>query len=277
MAKLGDMVYQDLVARGRKEATAQQWRALADKFGDCCGVKDAYDRTDVVKFLAQLRREGHKQSSINVMIRPIKLLAQIQKWPDGFPRLAMPKVRVSDVERPFLNHDEVCEMIRRAKVFCNEGELAYLALSTTYGLRRVELASLEVGDGMVTVDTVKGGVVTTHIIPDQIKPYIGGYHHTDTRYMSLIFQRICRKVGMDFEGKGFGWHAIRRSLATELLVQEVSALNIIRFMRWSDSLARGEFGMLVIYAKRNQAKIDRAIFEVHPFLPVWAGKGRWSK
>ncbi|MBA7571075.1 hypothetical protein ES708_12831 [subsurface metagenome] len=272
MAKLGDMVYEDLVARGRKKATAQQWRALADKFGNYCGVKDEYDRYDVIKFLAQLRGEGHKQSTIEVELRPIKLLAQIQKWPDGFPRLAMPKVRAGDVERPFLNHDEVCEMIRCAKVLCNKRELAYLALSTTYGLRRAELAGLEVGDGVVTVDTVKGGVVTTHIIPDQIKPYIGGYDHSDIRYTSVIFQRICEKVGMDeLNGKAYGWHAIRRALATELMEgkMRMSVLNIIRFMRWSDNLLRGEFGMLVIYAQRDQAKIDRAIFEVHPFLDSW--------
>jgi len=272
VGKLGALVYDDLVARGRKEATARQWRALADKFGNCCDVKDEYGRADVVKFLAQLRKEGHKQSSINVMIRAIKLLAQVQKWPDGFPRLAMPKVREGDVERPCLKHDEVCEMIRRAKVFCNKRELAYLAFSTTYGLRRAELASLEVGDGVVTVDTVKDGVVTTHIIPGQIKPYIGGYENVGIRHMTLKFQQICERVGMDLSGRAYGWHAIRRALATELMESEMrmSVLNIVRFMRWSDDAIRGKFGMLVIYAQRNQELIDRSVFEVHPFLPVWS-------
>ena len=49
-----------------------------------------------------------------------------------------------------------------------------------------------------------------------------------------------------------------------------SALNIVRFMRWSDAGVKGEFGMLVIYAKREQDKIDKGIFEVHPFLPIWS-------
>jgi integrase len=271
VSKLGGLVYKDLMARGRKEATARQWRDFADKFASCCGVKKVYGREDVIEFLAQLRREGYKQSSIDVMIRPVRLLAQIQRWPGGFPRLAMSKVRVGDVERPFLNHDEVCEMIRRAKMFCNRRELAYLALSTTYGLRRAELASLEICDGEVTVDTVKGGVVTTHIIPDEIKPYIGGYRCADIRYVSLMFRRICEKVGYDFEGRNYGWHAIRRALATELVEVEMrmSVLNIIRFMRWSDDAVRGEFGMLVVYAQRDQAKIDRSIFKVHPFLGSW--------
>lgn len=272
MSRLGNLVYEDLIARGRKEATARQWRAMVVRFEGWCGIKDSYGRSDVIKYLAELRKLGYKQSTLGVMIRPIKLLAQIQKWPDGFPRLAMPKVRSSDVKRPFLNHDEVCEMIRRAKVFCNRRELAYLALSTTYGLRRAELATLEINDGEVTVDTVKGGVVTTHVIPDQIKPYVGGYRCADVRYVALIFRRICEKVGLgEFYGRGYGWHAIRRALATELMEVEmrVSILNIVRFMRWSDDALRGEFGMLVVYAQRDQAKIDRSIFEIHPFLDSW--------
>ena len=48
-----------------------------------------------------------------------------------------------------------------------------------------------------------------------------------------------------------------------------SALNIVRFMRWSDTSVKAEFGML-IYARCEQDKIDRSIFEVHPFLSAWS-------
>ena len=59
-------------------------------------------------------------------------------------------------------------------------------------------------------------------------------------------------------------------MATELAMCDVSALNIVRFMRWSDAGVKGEFGMLAIYAKREQDKIDKSIFEIHPFLPAWS-------
>lgn len=49
-----------------------------------------------------------------------------------------------------------------------------------------------------------------------------------------------------------------------------SALNIVRFMRWSDGSLKGEFGMLAIYARCEQDKIDKSIFEVHPFLSAWS-------
>lgn len=268
MSELGALVYEDLIARGRRLSTAKQWRALAEKFEGCCGVKAVYERSDVIKFLAMLRSEGHKQSSINTMIRPIKLLAEVQMW--QFPRLAMKKVRESDINRPVFSFAEVNELIRRGREVLSARELADLALSTTYGLRREELTSLDVGDGVVTVNTVKDGPVTTHLIPDEIKGYVEGYEPIgDVRYLSLVFQRIVDKVGMDLNGKAYGWHAIRRALVTELVLRDVSLLHIIRFMRWSIGVFRGEFGMIEVYAVRDQEKIDKAIFRVHPFLKFW--------
>jgi hypothetical protein len=44
-------------------------------------------------------------------------------------------------------------------------------------------------------------------------------------------------------------------------------------MRWSDGTVKGEFGMLAIYGKRNQEEVDRSIFRVHPFLPIWSEGG----
>jgi len=148
--------------------------------------------------------------------------------------------------------------------------LSLLAAASVYGLRREEVGTLEVSDGHVKVHTAKDGEVAFQIIPDAIKDYMKGYRGCkDVRYMTKVFQRIMRKVGLEVD-RGYGWHSIRRALATELAMRNVSALNIIRFMRWSDAGVKGEFGMLAIYAKREQDKIDRSVFEVHPFLPAWS-------
>jgi hypothetical protein len=163
MENVAEKVYMDLVARGKDIETARCWRRLAMKFEACCGSKGKYDRDDVIRYLCYLREQGYRQSSIDVMVRPLKLLAQIQGW--SFPRLAMPKVRDGDVRRPMFSYEEVCQMIRRGKEVLSERELAYLALSTTYGLRREELSSLGRIDGKVTVETVKGGAVTTQSGP----------------------------------------------------------------------------------------------------------------
>jgi len=223
-----------------------------------------------VKFVAELRQEGMKQSSINSRLKALRLLCQIQNWDSGFPRLAMPKVKDSDVSRPVFTADEVVHIISKAKEVCNERELAFLTAASVYGLRREEIGTLEVNDGVVKVDTAKGGEATFQIIPDEIKDYMKGYRACrDVRYMTRVFQRIMSKVGLEVN-RGYGWHSIRRALATELVLRDVSVLNILRFMRWSDGSMKSEFGMPVIYAKRDQDKIDKSIFKVHPFLSAWS-------
>jgi integrase len=264
-----ELVYYDLIARGKQVETAKRWRALVQKFEACCGIKDSYDRADVVKFVAELRQEGMKQNSINARLKALRLLCQIQNWDGGFPRLAMPKVKNSEVSRPAFTVEEVSHMMRKAKEICSERELAFLAAASVYGLRREEIGTLEVSDGVVKVNGAKGGEVTFQIIPDAIKDYMKGYRACkDVRYMTRVFQSIMKKVGLEVN-KGYGWHSIRRALATELVLRDVSALNILRFIRWSDGSVKGEFGMLVIYAKHEQDKIDKSIFEVHPFLSAW--------
>ena len=180
--------------------------------------------------------------------------------------MSMPKVKDSEVSRPVFTVDEVVHMITRAKEVCSERELAFLAAASVYGLRREEIGTLEVRDGVVRVNGAKGGEVTFQIIPNEIKDYIKGYRACKgVRYMSRVFKRIMSKVGLEVS-RGYGWHSIRRALATELLIRDVSALNIVRFMRWCDANVKSEFGMLAIYAQGNQADIDKCIFQVHPFL-----------
>jgi hypothetical protein len=264
------LVYHDLIARGRKVETARRWRSLVQKFEACCGIKDSYHRADVVKFVAELRQQGMKQSSINSRLKALGLLCQIQNWDGGFPRLAMPKVKDSEVSRPVFTADEVVHIISRAKEVCSERELSFLAAASVYGLRREEIGTLEVCDGVVKINTAKGGEVTFQIIPDAIKEYMKGYRGCkDMRYMTRVFKRIVSKIGLEVN-RGYGWHSIRRALATELALRNISAINILRFMRWSDAGVKGEFGMLTIYAKREQAKIDKSIFKVHPFLSAWS-------
>jgi hypothetical protein len=271
MGSVAEKVYMDLVGRGKDIETARAWRRFTGKFEVCCGAKGRYDRDDVIRYLCCLREQGYRQSSIDVMLRAVKLLAQIQGWP--FPKLSMLRVRDKDVRRPTFSSEEICQMIRRGKEVLSEREVAYLALSTTYGLRREELSNLGRIDGKVTVDTVKGGPVVCHAVPGEIKPYLAAYERSGVRYMSFVFRRMVEKLDMSLPDENYGWHAIRRGLATELLYRDVSLINVVRFMRWSDTTVKGEFGMLAIYGKRNQEEVDRSVFRVHPFLPIWSEGG----
>lgn len=270
MLSNADRVYEDLVARGRRETTARRWAAIVGRFEGCCGVKDDYSRGDVVRFLVRLRADGLSQNSIKTLIQPIRLLSHVQGWKDGFPKLTMPRVRSSEVRRPVFSKDQMGFLIVRAKEVCSGRELAFLAMASTYGLRREEIGTLRVGDGVVTVNTVKGGEVTSHLIPDEVRELARDYRGcNDVRYLTRVFQKIVGKAGLEVNGGRHGWHSIRRALASELLMRDVSLLNVVRFMRWSDGGLKGEFGMLAIYDRRDQAQVDKAIFEVHPFLSFW--------
>lgn len=265
-----ELVYRDLVARGKQEFTARCWRSHVRRFEGCCGVRSSYRRDDVVKFMAMLRGEGMKQNSINTVLRPIKLLCELQLWEGGFPRLSMPRVRRCDISRPRLSVDEVGKIVSKAKEVCSGRELAYLAAATIYGLRREELGSLVFYDGVVRIETVKGGEVAIQLVPAEIKGFVKGYYGcNDMKYLTRVFQRIVELVGVELPG-GYGWHSIRRALASELLEVDASLLNILRFMRWSEGSLMREFGMLAIYAERKQSVVDEAILKVHPFVGFWS-------
>ena len=275
---LRELIYNDLMARGKTEAVAKEWAAVVAEFEQVCGDKDSYTRTDVTAFLAHLRKRGLLQTTIEKDLKAIKLLAEIQpgRWPNGFPKLSLRRVSSDEVRRTILSKATIGSMITLGKQgLLNDTEVCYLALATTYGLRRVEMKRLDPSsfpnEHHLTVDTAKGGSKTAHIIPPQIAPYLGSFRHFEADSLTHMFHRIAGKCGLD-TGVGYGWHSIRRSLATELILSEASSLNVLRFMRWSDASTRGEFGMLVIYARKDQERIDEEIFKIHPFLPFWGAK-----
>ncbi|MBA7644067.1 hypothetical protein ES703_51804 [subsurface metagenome] len=271
---LKELIYNDIMARGKTEAVAREWGAVAAEFEQICGFKQSYSRADVTAFLTHLRKRGLLQSTIDKDLKAIKLLAVIQGW--AFPKLSLRRVSPDEIRRTILSKDTIGGMITLAKQgLLNDTEVCYLALATTYGLRRVEMVRLKPSsfpnEHHLIVDTAKGGSKTTHIIPPQIVPYLGSFRHFEADSLTHMFHRVAGKCGLD-TGAGYGWHSIRRSLATELILSEASSLNVLRFMRWSDASTRGEFGMLVIYAKKDQERIDQEIFRIHPFLPFWGAK-----
>jgi len=268
---LRELVYSELMALGKTEAVAKEWGAVAAEFEQVCGEKKSYTRADLIAFLAHLRKRGLLQSTIDKDLKAIKLLAQIQGW--EFPKLSLRRVSPDEIRRTILSKEAIGSLITLGtQGLLSDTELCYLALATTYGLRRVEMVRLKPSsfpnEHHLIVDTAKGGSKTTHLLPPQIVPYLASFRHYEADTLTHMFHRIAQKAGIS-TGAGYGWHSIRRSLATELTLSEASALNVLRFMRWSDASTRGEFGMLVIYAKKDQERIDEEIFKIHPFLGYW--------
>ncbi len=297
---LREIIYNDLAARGKTDAIAKEWGAVAAEFERVCGEKKRYTRTDVTAFLAHLRKRGLLQNTIDKDLKAIKLLSEIQHWGEGpqgsdFPKLSLKRVSPDEIRRTILSKETIGSMITLGKQgILKNNELCFLALSTTYGLRRVEMVRLQPlsftwkiiqvprgnGEGFdeypgtIIIHTAKGGSKTIQLIPPEIAPYLTSFKHREADSLTHMFHRIAEKCGVN-TASGYGYHSIRRSLATEMILSEASALNVLRFMRWSDASTRGEFGMLAIYAKKDQQRIDRDIFRLHPFLRYW-GEGDCS-
>ena len=269
---LKELVYNELMGLGKTAAVAKEWGAVAAEFEQVCGYKESYTRADVMAFLTHLRKRELQQSTINKDLKAIKVVARVQGW--QFPKLPLRRVNPDEIRRTILTKETIGSVITLGRQgLLSDTELCYLALATTYGLRRIEMVRLRPSSfspGTIMIHTAKGGSKTTHLVPPQIAPYLESFKRYRADSLTHMFHRIATKAGVD-TGSGYGWHSIRRALATELILSDASALNVLRFMRWSDASARGEFGMLAIYAKKDQERIDQEIFKIHPFLHYWGG------
>jgi len=267
---LRELVYNELMGLGKTEAVAKEWGAVAAEFEQVCGYKETYARADVIAFLTHLRKRKLQQTTIEKDLKAIKVIARAQGW--DFPNLPLRKISPDEIKRTIFSADAIASLIMMGRKLLPQTEICYLALSTVYGLRRVEMTTLNRAsfpNGChLTVHTAHGGRETTHLIPPEIAPYLESITSYQPDTLTHIFHRIAIATGLKATG-GYGWHSIRRSLATELALSEASSINVMRFMRWTEASIKREFGMLPIYAQKDQGRIDQEIFKIHPFLPYW--------
>lgn len=92
--------------------------------------------------------------------------------------------------------------------------------------------------------------------------------------------KIEQSTGYREEGPGpYGWHSVRRRLVTSLGMIEdddgelvFKESEIRRFMRWSDpdrSMYSEYFTPPPEWQRERDLRLDRKIFEHHPFLSAW--------
>lgn len=172
--------------------------------------------------------------------------------------------------QPTIRQDEMPTLITAIKESGNPNERGALALSTTYGIRRVEIwraseNDLNHEDKTITIHTAKKGRVRTHIIPDEILDHISGYDFTpkSDQWYADLFWGMIKKARLDLP-KGYGFHSIRRALYTGL-TGKVDFLFRHEFLRWR---IRG-INIAMIYDQNAPAQIDQIVFKVHPFLGAW--------
>ncbi len=172
-----------------------------------------------------------------------------------------------------LSPDEVARLIAFTRRQGSKAEKFHLAMSTVYGLRRVELSRLShesFEDGTVKIATAKHGTPRKHLIPEEIKPVVRdalqshalGYSISS---LTAMFRKLYDKAGLKRNGK-LGWHSIRRSLDTQLLDAGLNYYSVRDFLRWKASPS----DMPSLYHHSDPAAVDREVFEAHPFIACWS-------
>lgn len=277
---------------GSKGKTRSLYLRYAEDFLDYAG--NSFDREIIDKYLDHLRRK-HKYSdgSVNFVFRVIRTLFNRSEvalrqegieWP--FRRGESPQIREDNIKAPALDPNLIIEMIQATKSGGAPDEIAFLALSTTYGLRKVEMVELsesdvKLKDRAIHIATAKHGRERTHLIPESIVPYLAQYDFNDTISefgIFVLWYRLEYKIGLTHTEQ-VGFHSVRRTLNT-LLHDKLPELTVMSFMRWKQRTsshmpfrysAQSFVGREGISTKviGEALDVDSKVFAVHPFIKYW--------
>ena len=257
-------------------ASSRQTKAVmiyhARKYLEFADGDDPFTRTTVLRYMKHLFDQKYAPNTIRTAGNSIhRLFATAEvKFPLGKKWLP----DVTNVDRPSSSEGEIRQMImtRLAPV-----ESAFLALSTTYGLRREELRRIRKEDidyegGTIFIRTCKHGDPRTHILAKQIVPVLKKHSFTkeyDPNTLSQIWHSIEQESGLKHKYSS-GWHSIRRYLDTTLL-EKAGLENTLVFLRWKTQTSSY---MPFHYIEKQSQKVDEEVFKVHPVLPIWEERRR---
>lgn len=265
---------------GAKEDTPQKYHlALGNVYRSIPDLE--FSRPNIEKFIADLRRKGYKSSVVRFHYFFLRSLVENVldgNWPFK-PREAPPEPTPEELFQPIFSKERIKEMIVCAKRgSLDPPDITRFAVSTVYGGRRIELAGL--GEGsfdkerkLVRIETRKRGEPRTHIMPDEIIPYVHpeGLEPISKKKMSDAFEQIEEILGFEHQ-KGYGWHSIRRRIITYFDDRDVSEKLVHTFLRWKRMRTIRDRYVVRdrMETDKELAKVDMKIFEIHPFLPAWA-------
>jgi len=269
---------------GSTGKTRRLYLRFASNFLEYAGGE--FDREKIDKYLARLRKHKYSDGSVNLIFRTIRTLfsRNNMEWP--YNRGESPLIREDKIQAPALDPDIIGEMIQAVKSKGELDEKAFLAISTTYATRRIEMIGLvmddvRIKDKTIHITTAKHGRERTHMLPEEILPYLEGFDFdvgTSDSEIFALWYRLEYRIGLDHTNQ-VGWHSVRRTLNT-LLLDNLPEATVMSFMRWKQRTSShmpyrysaqrfvGREGMSTKVV--GEAKdVDSKVFAVHPFLKYW--------
>jgi hypothetical protein len=272
---------------GSNTRTTKQFSSIISQFYTSSGGD--FTRRAVVNYITKMAQKGYAPGTNRLHFRVLKRGFEIAgkidpsiEWP--FSKRAPVEIDTALADIPWqeskiaFSAEDIKQLIDAAK----EGKLsgvanALVALSTTYGLRRIEMAdldsdSLNLKTKRLRVLTKHGSRLREHIIPSEIVEYLKDYRPLRSEFkLSEIFHDIEKASGLP-ERYGTGWHCIRRGLVNNLVKvkldvpEQQALLYIYDYLRWKKSMT---FGMLGTYFTEDFKVVDEAILKAHPFIGYW--------
>lgn len=273
--------YEKGLSRGRNYSTYIGYAADFIRYSE-----GNLDRETVLRYVRKLEAKGYTAGTINLIFRTIHTVFSRNKidWP--FRRGEAPQIREDQVNAPALMPDLVGEMIVKTREKHDPLECCFLALSTTYGLRREEMVNLtaedvNTRDHTIHIATLKHGRDRTHVIPELIVPYLQSHDFSQAISMFTIFAlwyRIEQNVGFRHLNQ-VGWHSIRRTLST-MLSKQLSQNTVDSFLRHKQRTSTNmafRYSAIQFVGKEGTTTevvgeaftVDQDVFRVHPFLQYW--------
>lgn len=252
------------------------------------GLKDTKSPTesDFRQYFIRRRREGISENTLRKEFFHVKKLAQANSWPWPFEKDDTPYPEEEPKSYPL--QPALIEQMIKARGKLSTSERFYLAVATTFIVRREDLARIQKRDFDGTVFTIhhsKHGRKVKHLIPEALRPIFADYRPKkhDTSALSLMFRRICKKTGVEHQ-RGWGWHGIRHTLTTAIAAalpkNNLEPALIADYSGWSRKSMGSFFGGVAMVGVYRHPEIldsdphglDRVIYSVHPFLPLWQKK-----
>ena len=269
--------------RPRAPDTLTGYLSAARRYLIWLGDKIPPDEMDLRRYFLKRRDEGISENSLRTHFAQLQKLYAANRWDWTFVAEDRPEAS-PETDTPAFTRAEVIELIKNRELY-SKGECFYLVIATIYAPRRIELARIknrDIKDNTIHIDTAKKGEKRTHLIPVEIMPYFEAYRPrvNNVRTLSFMFDRVCKK-GLGNKKKGYGWHSFRRTIDTLLpgaLAKADKPLTLVGyFLRWNRHSTGARFlgsPMAGVYARPEILSsdpffVDREVFQVHPFLPMW--------
>jgi integrase len=273
--------------RERAKGTITSYTQTARTFFKWYGNTEPPTALDLRRFFLWRQENGKSKRTRAKEFSHLMKLWEANAWEWPFTRDDRP-VPDDESNQPAFTPEEV-EILIKARDNYSPAERFYLAISTTWGFRREEMLSIRKKDYTETVLKVKiakqkGRLrIIEHLIPEEIRPMMMDYHPKigNIHSLSYLFYRVMDKSGMG-QRKGYGWHAIRRTLRTVLewnLAERRLPLSLVAdYMGWSKAQKGAVYGgapMLGVYSHQEIMSsepfaVDRRIISVHPFIQYWS-------